>query len=145
MWVAGWRRYIYARDEFPISAMVAEMTDIELDAVTLTGLDAPYPDESFKAGPRRMPLMIPATFLHPATTPNREAWDALSSWDKPTLTLISERLATRGFNPKEFHDQMPGTAGQPHAAYPNTGFFLIEDTPIELAQKTIEFIELNPR
>jgi haloalkane dehalogenase len=143
LWVAGWRRYIYAPDEFPISSMVAEMTDNELDAITLTGLDAPYPDESYKAGPRRMPLMIPATFLHPATAPNREAWDALANWDKPTLTLISERLATRGFNPKEFHEQIPGTAGQPHEAYPDTGFFLIEDAPIELAQKTIEFIELN--
>ena len=60
-------------------------------------------------------------------------------------TLISEQLATRGFNPKVFHEQIPGTAGQPHAAYPDTGFFIIEDAPVELANKTIEFMELNPR
>ena len=143
MWVAGWRRYIYAPDVFPISGMVSEMTDNELDANTLTGLDAPYPDETYKAGPRRMPLMIPATFLHPATEPNRAAWKALANWEKPTLTLISERLATRGFNPKEFHEQIPGAAKQPHMLYPDTGFFLIEDAPVELALKTIEFIELN--
>jgi len=143
LWVAGWRRYIYEPEEFPISAMVSEMTDIEIDDATLAGLDAPYPDESYKAGPRRMPLMIPATFLHPATEPNRATWDALANWNKPTLTLVSERLATRGFNPKEFHEQIPGTAEQAHELYPETGFFLIEEIPVELAQKTIEFIELN--
>jgi haloalkane dehalogenase len=112
-----------------------------LDEDTIIGLDAPYPDETYKAGPRRMPMMIPATFMHPATAPNRAAWEALKTWDKPTLTLIAESLAQQGFNPEEFHAQMPGTAGQPHTIYPDTGFFLIEDVPQQLAEKTIEFIE----
>ncbi|MGI9309786.1 MAG: haloalkane dehalogenase [Gammaproteobacteria bacterium] len=141
VWVSGWRRYIYGPEEFPISGMVAEMVGNPLDADTIIGLDAPYPDESYKAGPRRMPMMIPATILHPTTAPNREAWDALKNWNKPTLTLVSESLAQQGFKPEEFHKQMPGTAGQPHETYPDTGFFLIEDVPEALAQKTIEFME----
>jgi haloalkane dehalogenase len=141
IWVAGWRRYILKPEVFPISGMVSDMTDKELDAQTLKGLDAPYPDESYKGGPRRMPMMIPATFLHPATAPNQKVWEELRSWDKPTLTLISEQLATRGFDPKVFHEQIPGTQGQPHEIYKDTGFFLIEENPQELAQKTIEFIE----
>jgi haloalkane dehalogenase len=88
-----------------------------------------------------MPMMIPATFMHPAAGPNKAVWEALRHWNKPTLTLVSETIAERSFNPKEFHDQIPGTQGQPHALYPNTGFFLIEENPEELAQKTIEFIE----
>ena len=141
LWVAWWRRYVLTPPVFPISAMVAEMTGTELDEQTKRGLDAPYPDEGYKAGPRRFPLMIPATPLHPAASPNREAWKQLSGWDKPTLTLISESLARRGFNPKEFHDHMPGTAGQPHTIYPEMGFFIIEDVPEQLAAKTIEFIK----
>ncbi|MBT8440890.1 MAG: haloalkane dehalogenase, partial [Gammaproteobacteria bacterium] len=73
--------------------------------------------------------------------PNRAAWERLSTWDKPTMTLISETLAQRGFNPKVFHEHMPGTAGQPHQIYPDAGFFIIEDIPEELAHKTVEFIE----
>ena len=141
LWVAGWRRYILKPEVFPISGMVSDMTDRELDTATLEGLDAPYPDESYKAGPRRLPMMIPATPLHPAAAPNRAAWKELRNWDKPTLTLISEKLATAGFAPKEFHDQMPGTEGQPHETYADTGFFLIEENPVVLAAKTIEFIE----
>jgi haloalkane dehalogenase len=144
MWVAGWRRYIYKPAEFPISGMVDGMTDSELDTKTKKGLDAPYPDESYKAGPRRMPLMIPATFLNPAAKPNRAAWEKLSNWNGPALTLIGETLAKRGFNPKEFHDQLPGTAGQPHTTYPDTGFFIIEDVPVQLAEKTLEFLAANP-
>ncbi len=140
-WVAGWRRYILKPAVFPISGMVSDMTEKDLDAETLKGLDAPYPDETYKGGPRRMPLMIPATFLHPAAAPNKIVWQELAHWDKPTITLISESMARAGFPPKEFHDQIPGTRGQPHATYPDTGFFIIEEIPEALAEKMIEFIE----
>ena len=139
-WVAGWRRYILKPDIFPISGMVSDMTERELDADTIAGLDAPYPSEAYKAGPRRMPMMIPATPLNPAHKPNSKVWEQLANWNKPTLTLISESLATRGFDPKVFHDQIPGTQGQPHEIYPGKGFFIIEENPEELAVKTIEFI-----
>ncbi len=141
IWTAGWRRMVLKPDVFPISAMVNKMTGHNLDADTLKGLDAPYPDERYKGGPRRMPLMIPATFLNPATQPNRAAWNKLREWKKPAVTLISEQMAQRGFKPAELHEQIPGTAGQPHATYPDTGFFLIEDEPVALARKTIEFIQ----
>jgi len=141
IWVAGWRRYILKPDIFPISSMVQDMTFKELDAGTLKGLDAPYPDESYKAGPRSMPMLIPATPLNPANEPNQKVWAALADWTKPTLTLVSKQIAERSFDPKMFHDQIPGTKSQPHQIYPNTGFFLIEENPEELAEKTIEFIK----
>ncbi|MDJ0926077.1 MAG: haloalkane dehalogenase [Gammaproteobacteria bacterium] len=141
VWVAGWRRYTLKPEVFPISRMVSDMTGRELDADTLIGLDAPYPDESYKGGPRRLPMLIPATPLNPAHRLNSRVWKALRNWHKPTLTLISEQLASQGFDPTVFHEQIPGTQGQPHEIYPNRGFFLIEDNPEELAAKTIEFIE----
>jgi haloalkane dehalogenase len=143
VWVAGWRRYIYAPEEFPISGMVSEMTGTEIDEITIQGLNAPYPDESYKAGPKRMPMMIPATRFHPTAQPNREAWKKLEGWDGPAVTMLAASIAERGFNPQEFYDQMPGTAGQPHQIYPDMGFFLIEDVPEELAVASIEFIQMN--
>lgn len=140
-WVAGWRRYILKPEVFPISGMVSDMTERELDAQTLTGLDAPYPDESYKGGPRRMPMMIPATPMHPAHAANARVWEALADWNKPTLTQISESLANRGFNPEVFHRQIPGTQGQPHVIYPDKGFFIIEENPEELANGVVAFIE----
>jgi len=144
IWVAGWRRYIYAPEEFPISGMVSDMTGQDMDAQTLTGLDAPYPTEAYKGGPRRMPLMIPATPLHPAHAPNQAAWEQLATWDKPTVVLIAESMAQQGFKPEEFYEHLPGTEGQAHQLYPDAGFFLIEDWPEQLAEKTVEFIQANP-
>ncbi|MAF83094.1 MAG: haloalkane dehalogenase [Gammaproteobacteria bacterium] len=141
VWVAGWRRYTLKQDVFPISSMVSDMTFKDLDADTLKGLDAPYPTESYKGGPRRLPMLIPATMLNPADALNREVWEKLGNWTKPTLTLVSQTIAENSLDPKEFHDQIPGTLGQPHETYPDTGFFLIEDNPEVLAKKTIEFIE----
>jgi haloalkane dehalogenase len=143
VWVAGWRRYIYGPEEFPISGMVSDMTGTELDEQTITGLDAPYPDESYKAGPVRMPMMIPATRFHPTAPPNREAWQKLQGWDGPAVTMLAASIAERGFNPQEFYDAFPGTADQPHQIYPDMGFFLIEDVPEQLATATVEFIQLN--
>ncbi len=143
IWVAGWRRYIYGPEEFPISGMVSDMTGNEIDDITVAGLDAPYPDESYKAGPIRMPMMIPATTLHPTAKANREAWKKLKGWDGPVITMLAESIAQRGFNPQEFYDQMPGTEGQAHRLYPDTGFFLIEDVPEQLAEATVEFIQNN--
>jgi haloalkane dehalogenase len=144
VWVQGWRRYILKPDEFPISGMVAEMVGNPLEEQTRKGLDAPYPSELYKAGPRRFPMMIPATRLHPAAGPNRDAWERLGNWNKPALTLVAESLSKRGFPPEEFHNHLPGTLGQAHQVYPNTGFFLIEDVPEQLAEKTIAFIAANP-
>ncbi|MGI9289821.1 MAG: haloalkane dehalogenase [Gammaproteobacteria bacterium] len=141
LWIAWWRRHVGKQPVFPISNMVQNMTGFEMTAQTINGLDAPYPDESYKSGPRRFPRMIPATFLNPSTKPNRRAWEQLRKWQKPTVTFVSELLAKRGFNPKELHEQIPGTVNQPHATFPDTNFFLIEDVPEELAHKTIEFIQ----
>jgi len=140
-WVAGWRRYAIVNDVFPISDMVQSMTERELDAGELAGLDAPYPDETYKAGPRRFPMMIPATPLHPAHGPNTETWGALKNWNKPTLTMVSQSIAERSFDPKDFHDQIPGTAGQAHQIYPEAGFFLIEENPAQQAAGVLRFIE----
>ncbi len=142
-WVAWWRRHVAKPAEFPISAMVDRMTARPLSDAARAGLEAPYPDERYKAGPRSFPGLIPATFMNPAAAPNRAAWQALTHWTKPTLTLVSEKLAKRGFNPSQLHAQIPGTRGQPHATYADSGFFLIEDAPQELAAKTLEFIRDN--
>jgi len=143
LWIAIWRWRIRRGSIFPQADMVQEMTDRELSDKEWYALEAPYPDETYKAGPRVFPLLIPATIRNPATKKNRQAWQLLSNWQKPTQTIVSERLARFGFNPKEFHDHIPGTKGQPHKIIPNCGFFIIEDAPEPCAQALLELIEHN--
>ena len=143
LWISWWRNHTLRPPVFPIGKMVSDMTDTSLSQRTIDGLNAPFPNETFKTGPRSLPVLIPATPLNPAAAPNKAVWEQLEDWDKPTLTLIGERLANRGFNPRVFHEHIPGTDGQPHEVYKNAGFFIIEDAPETMAKKTLEFIRLN--
>ncbi len=140
LWTLGWRRYVYRQPEFPIGKMVDGMTSKDLQSPTAEACDAPYPDETYKAGPRHLPRLIPASPFHEASGPNREAWKKLEAYDKPVLTLFSEAMVKRGPKPNEFIERIPGAQGQPHEAIPDASFFVIEDQPQLLAEKTLDFI-----
>ena len=47
------------------------------DAV-IGAYDAPFPDDTFKAGARQFPLLVPTAPDDPAAAPNRAAWEALA-------------------------------------------------------------------
>ena len=53
----------------------------------------------------------------------------LECWDRPVLTLYSDRdiVAPKGW--KEIVARMPGAAGQPHQILEGGGHFLQEDIP----------------
>jgi len=140
IWVLGWRRYCAKQPEFPMGTMVKNMTANDVPSEVVSGFDAPYPDESYKAGPKKLPLLIPASPWHEASAPNTKAWTDLERWHKPVLTLFSEQLAKRGIKPDEFKTRIPGAADQGHDLIPNAGFFIVEDQPEILAEKLIKFI-----
>ena len=50
--------------------------------------DAPFPDETFKAGPRAMPLLVPTRPDDPENGPNRAAWEAL----RPLREAVPRRV-----------------------------------------------------
>ena len=59
--------------------------------------DAPFPDDSYKAGARQFPMLVPTTPDDPASAANRKAWETLRAFDKPFLTAFSDKdPITRG-------------------------------------------------
>ena len=65
-------------------------------------------------------------------------------WEKPFLTLFSNRdPITRGGH-KIFQRLVPGAQGQPHAVTRGAGHFLQEDKGAEVAQAIVAFILANP-
>ena len=57
------------------------LTDAEADAY-----EAPFPDESYKAGSREFPGCVPIHEGMPSTQENAAAWEVLRRWEKPFLT-----------------------------------------------------------
>ena len=52
--------------------------------------DAPFPDESYKAGARAFPTLVPITPDDPSSQANVEAWKSLRKFNKPFLTAFSD-------------------------------------------------------
>jgi haloalkane dehalogenase len=102
--------------------------------------DAPFPDESYKAGPRAMPGLVPTAPDDPASDANRRAWSALSRSDVPALIAFSDRDPITGAMAPILQSVLPGARGRTHPTIENAGHFLQEDAGEELAEHIVAFI-----
>ncbi len=135
-----WQRYSQSVPVFHAGGIVKGGCVSELSAEVIAAYDAPFPDDSYKAGARQFPLLVPTTPDDPAAVPNRKAWEVLSRWDKPFLTAFSDSdPVTRGAD-RLFRQVIPGAKGQPHTTIVGAGHFLQEDKGEELAQVVVDFM-----
>ena len=95
--------------------------------------DAPFPDATYKAGPRAFPDLIPQTADDPATPDNVRAWQVLSGFDKPFLCAFSDQDPITAGGERMLLRRIPGAAGQPHTTIAGAGHFLQEDRGEQLA------------
>lgn len=128
----------------PISNLLQGGTVGNLSPDVLAAYDAPYPDDSFKAGPLALPTLVPVTPNDPASDANRAAWEVLRGWEKPFLTAHSDNDPFLGPLDALFQAAVPGAEGQPHTRIPNAGHFVQEDNGEALAQVTVDFMAANP-
>ena len=103
--------------------------------------EAPFPDETYKAGPRQFPMLVPAAPDDPAAPANRAAWEVLSRYDKPFLTIFgADDAITRGAE-RFLQALIPGAAGLDHHVLERAGHFLQEDRGADVARLVVEFVE----
>jgi haloalkane dehalogenase len=136
-----WREYSQSVESFHAGGIVKGGCRTELAAATIAAYNAPFPDESFKAGARAFPMLVPTRPDDPASDANRLAWEVLFRWEKPFLTAFSDGdPVTRGGD-SVFQAVVPGAKGQPHTTIIGAGHFLQEDKGEELAAVIVDFIE----
>jgi haloalkane dehalogenase len=138
----NWAEKIVKQPVFPIGEMVSRGVFKKLSLDIIEAYDAPFPDESFKAGPRTFPMIMPIAADRAGVSENRAAWQKLSNWEKPLLTLFSKRSAETEVPPSKFQNHIAGARGQPHALLPDAGFFIMEDKSEELADRIVDFVRL---
>jgi haloalkane dehalogenase len=135
----AWRKFSQEVPEFPVGRILQGATRTELSPEVMAAYDAPFPDESYKAGARQFPLLVPITPDDPAAPANRAAWESLRSFDKPFLTAFSDGDPITSAFADTFLE-IPGTKGQPHTTIRGGGHFLQEDCGEDLAQVVVDFI-----
>lgn len=104
------------------------------------GYDAPFPDDSYCAGPRAMPGLVPTTPEDPAAAANREAWEKLTRSETPMLVAFSDSDPITGAMAPILRRSMRGAAGIDHPVIAEAGHFLQEDAGEELATAIVDFM-----
>lgn len=136
----AWQRYSQTTPDFHVGGIVKGGCVSELPPEVVAAYDAPFPDDSYKAGARQFPTLVPTTPDDPASQPNRAAWEVLARWDKPFLTAFGDSDAiTRGAD-AVLQKLIPGCHGQPHTTLKDAGHFLQEDRGEELGRVVVDFI-----
>jgi haloalkane dehalogenase len=123
-----------------ISRLVQSGCQHALAGDALAACEAPFPGESFKAGPRAMPSLVPTSPDDPASAANRAAWDRLRAWDKPFLVAFSDRDPITGAMAPILKAAVPGAAGLDHPVIAGAGHFLQEDAGERLGTVIADFI-----
>jgi len=139
-----WREQSRTMPVFEIKFIFQAATTTKLSKDILRGYEAPFPDESFKAGARILPSLVPISIDDPEHEANKNAIEQFKKWKKPFLTAFSDSdPITRGAD-KFWHENCPGAQGQNHTTIKDAGHMLQEDKGPELAEVIIEFIKNNP-
>jgi haloalkane dehalogenase len=133
------RHWIETAAEIGVGQLVQGVCQTELPASVIAAYDAPFPDETFKAGVRAMPLLVPTTVDDPATEPNRAAWRVLARWNKPFLVAFSDADPITGPTAPQLRSLVPGAAGLDHPVLPG-GHFLQEDCGEQLGRSIATFV-----
>lgn len=135
-----WRAFARWSPWFPIGRIVKAGCYKGLTPAEVAAYDAPFPTRKHQVAARVFPGFVPTTPNDPERANNEAAWEVFKRWEKPFLTLFSNRdPVTRGGH-KIWHKLVPGAQGQPHAVTRDAGHFLQEDKGEEVAQAIAAFI-----
>ena len=136
----AWQRYSKTSPDFEIGRIINAATVRELSADEIAAYDAPFPDDSYKAGARIFPSLVPTAPDDPTASANRAAWEVFQRWEKPFLCCFSDRDPVSRGGDGAFLSRVPGTAGQPHETIENAHHFVQEDSPNDLARIILQAI-----
>jgi haloalkane dehalogenase len=129
---------------FRPSLFVQGATESDVPDAVLAAYDAPFPDETFCAGPRQLPLLMGLTPMSACARMNVRTMEALARFDGPFLTAFSDGdPATRGWA-EVLEAQVPGAAGRGHVTIEGAGHFLQEDSGAQLADVVGRFVAGTP-
>jgi haloalkane dehalogenase len=135
----AWRAASQRMPEFLAGRVLARTCTPPLAAEIAAAYDAPYPDQSYVAGARQFPMLVPTRPDDPASEANRAAWRALRNFEKPMLCAFSDGdPITRG-SERAFIERVPGARGIEHVTIEGASHFLQEDKPDELAAAILTF------
>ncbi|MEZ5339942.1 MAG: haloalkane dehalogenase [Acidimicrobiales bacterium] len=135
-----WQKFSQESPVFPIGTIIQGATNTVLSDDEVAAYDAPFPDDTYKAGARIFPSLVPTSPDDPAVPANQAAWDVFRAWQKPFITCFADGDPVTKGGDAIFQKLVPGAAGQRHTTTENANHFFQEDAGPVLAQVIIDAI-----
>jgi haloalkane dehalogenase len=136
----NWQRFSQEVEVFPTGFIVNSGCVTDLSPEVQAAYDAPFPDESFKAGARAFPLLVPSSPDDPAHDANVAAWVGLAAFPRPFLTAFGDSDPITKGSDRVLRERIAGAQGQPHTTIVGGGHFLQEDRGEDLARVVAAFV-----
>lgn len=134
-----WLSYSQSVPELPVGGILQGATVRELGEAEVAAYDAPFPDESYKAGARAFPALVPVTPEHASVAENIAAWAVLEGYERPFVTAFSDADPVTKGGERAFMERVPGARGREHRIV-GGGHFLQEDSPVELSRIVLDLV-----
>jgi haloalkane dehalogenase len=135
-----WRGFVEKNPDLPVGFIMARSAVTDWPESVMAGYEAPFPDETYKMGAHRLPLIVPLDADSPGAAEMTAVRDALSSWEGPAAVIFSTEDSV--FPPavgERFAGRIPGA--DELILIEGAGHFLQEDKGEELAGHIVAFLD----
>ena len=121
--------------------MLSMMMATEPSEELVAAYHAPYPDQALTVASRAFTQLLPTRPDNPMLADNFAAFAVLDRFERPFLTIYSDRdmVAPDGWKP--LVERIPGAQGQPHVILTGGGHFLQEDVSEEYNRVLLSWLE----
>jgi haloalkane dehalogenase len=136
----AWQKYSQSTPTFEVGKIVRGGCAVRPSKEVVAAYDAPFPDDSFKAGARILPSLVPTSVDDPSHRDNVIAWGVLEGFERPFLCCFGDSDPVTKGGDAVFLRRIPGTRGQPHVTIAGGGHFIQEDRGEELSRLINEFV-----
>jgi len=124
-----------------ISQIVDGACLTELDEDVKAAYDAPFPDESHKAGARVLPGLVPIDPDMESAKVLGDARETLQDWEKPVFVLFSDSDPITHGARDDLRELFPTADEQPDIWIEGAAHFLQEEAGEEIASEIVDFVE----
>ncbi|MFX1286712.1 MAG: haloalkane dehalogenase [Promethearchaeota archaeon] len=142
----SWRQFVENTPNLPIGQIIG-MGLVKNEILTpdiIKAYEAPFPNETFKAGARAWPLLVPIHPDDPVVIEMLQARENLQKWGKPALIMFSDGDPITKGGDQFFWKLIPSAKNQPEIVIKEAGHFLQEEKGEEIAEQILDFISRTP-